>query len=125
MDQRTSFRNIINLFFLRKNHLIELLFDEKATIADRDDAAMELANFDDDQTLNALLVLGRNKNEDELILNSCGESLGSIWVNRNFFDKQAYESLSGTSRYGAFYVISSRKSEWISKYNLFNDKFLD
>ena len=105
--------------------LIELLFDQQASIAERDDAAVDLANFNDPRAISALLACASNKQENELVLNSCGESLGAIWVSQNDFNEQAYHNLSSTSRYGIYYVVDARRPEWVKKYNLDNDEFLD
>lgn len=66
-----------------------------------------------------------DKKEDEMILNSCGESIGQIWVKKNYFDEEVYSRLSGTARFGINVVIKSRKSEWIKKYHLDEDDFKD
>jgi hypothetical protein len=105
--------------------LIDLLFDNTASITERDDAAMELGEFQDSQVREALIKKGKELNEDEIVLNSCGESLGVIWVSQNDFDELAYRALLGTTRYGAYIVIKSRKPEWIEKYNLELDDFSD
>jgi len=105
--------------------LIEMLFDKQASIAERDDAAMDLAEFNNVLATEALLKVSRNKQEDEMILNSCGESLGSIWSRLGIFDEKTYRMMSATARYGTFIVIKARHPEWIEKYELDKDRFLD
>lgn len=107
------------------NLLIELLLDKDASIAERDDAAIELADYTDECVENALVSIAKNENEDKLILNSYGESLASIWVMQNFFKTDEFFKLTGTPRYGIYFVIKSRKPEWIKKYALNKNKFLN
>lgn len=103
--------------------LIKLLFDNDASITERDEAAMDLGEFSDSRTIAALLSKAMDVKENELVLNSCGESLGIIWAKQNFFDEKAYHALPGIVRYGAYVVIKSRKSEWIEHYHLEEDTF--
>ncbi len=98
--------------------LIQILCNSKASIAERDDAAMDLAEYRDDRAINALLQTSKNKDEDELILNSCGESLGSIWVQMNIFDYKIFRNLPGTVKHGVYFVVKARKPEWVKRYAL-------
>jgi len=107
----------------RMDALIKLIFDNGASITERDEAAISLAEFSDIRTITALLSKAKDLKENELVLNSCGESLGIIWVKQNFFDEKAYRALSGTARYGVYIVIKSRKPEWMEQYQLEEDKF--
>lgn len=49
-----------------------------------------------------------------MILNSCGESIGAIWVRKNSFDKKYYDALSEDAQYGIFYVLREDRPEWLS-----------
>lgn len=109
----------------RIDALIKILFDNKASITERDEAATSLGDFSNIQAINALLSKGKDLSENDLVLNSCGESLGIIWTTQDFFDEKAYHALSGTARYGVYVVIKSRNPEWIKKYELGKDTFLD
>lgn len=109
----------------RIDALVKILFDNNASITERDEAATYLGELYDIRTVNALLSKAEDLTENKLVLNSCGESLGAIWVNQNFFDEKAYRTLSGTARYGVYVVIKSRKPEWVEKYQLETDNFLD
>jgi hypothetical protein len=105
--------------------LTELLFDTSASITERDDAATELGEISDVRSAASLISKAKDLNENELVLNSCGESLGMIWSKQNAFDEKAYRILSGTARYGVYVAIKSRKPEWIEQYQLEKDNFLD
>ncbi|MEY3201013.1 MAG: hypothetical protein RIR70_563 [Pseudomonadota bacterium] len=58
--------------------LIDVLLDQNAREDERDDAAMDLAEFDDDRALNALVEVASSLSESSLIVASCGESIGQI-----------------------------------------------
>jgi hypothetical protein len=107
----------------REKALIAILFDDSTTVSERDDAAMQLEDFTSDRAINALLTRGKNKNEDEIVLNSIGESLGEIWIKRNSFDRNEYQGLLGTTRYGVYFSVKSIKPEWIKEFELDKDNF--
>lgn len=62
----------------RVTPLVQLLLDRSATIDARDDAAIDLGAADDPQAIDALLRVGSDPEENELIASSCGESLAHI-----------------------------------------------
>ena len=98
----------------KKETLITILLDSEASIADRDDAAMDLYEYDCDLVLNALVKVAKNSNDDPMVLNSCGESIASIWVKRNIFDKKCYEQLSKAAQDGIYYVIKYDRPQWLA-----------
>lgn len=95
------------------NVLVDLLLDNDALLQDRDDAAMDLFEFDDDHVVQALLKVAKRENEDPVLLNSCGESLGSIWVKRDHFDKECYSTLTKTAKQGVNYTVKNDRPDWI------------
>ena len=105
--------------------LIGIISDKSASITERDDAASDLADFCSDRAIRALALVGQDKKEDETVLNTCGESLGVIWTTKHFFDKNIFQTLSSTARHGAYFVIKSRKPDWINEYELDKDHFSD
>jgi len=107
----------------KRQALIDLLFDTQASITERDEAAEELVAFSDEKTVSALLLKGKERDEDDLVLNSVGETLGEIWVKQNKFNENEYRKLSGITRYGVFIVLRSNKPEWVKQYQLESDKF--
>jgi len=107
----------------RVDALIELLFDNTASITERDEAATGLSEFSDNRVITSLILKAKDFSENDLVLNSCGESLGAIWANRDVFDENEYYSLPGVARYGAYVAIKIKKPDWIEKYQLDQDKF--
>ena len=98
--------------------LIETLINRKYSVSERDDAAMDLYQYDSKRVEEALILVASDKQEDPIILNSCGESLGAIWVKRNRFDDKCYKQLTQAAKDGIFYVIRHDKPEWISEFKL-------
>lgn len=98
----------------RLKFLIDLLMDKTTSIADRDDAAMDLFEFNEDDALDALIKIAQDTNEDPTVLNSCGESIASIWVKRNKFDKNCFDNLTKEAQCGIYYVIKQDRPDWLN-----------
>lgn len=94
------------------NELIEILLDVRATIGERDDAAMDLHEYNNDLALSALTHVAKNKDEDSIILNSCGESIAAIWIKRNHFDKNCYKNLTPQAKNGIRIGLKYEKPQW-------------
>lgn len=94
--------------------LIEILFDPSASIAERDDAGMDLGDFDDDRALKALSSFVLNHNAEPSIMDVCGESLAQIWVKRNQFDKDVYKKMHPYAQHEADMYLKANKSDWLS-----------
>ncbi len=58
--------------------LISVLLDASADLSSRDDAAMDLSQYPCEDSIRALLILARSETESEILVASCGESLGKI-----------------------------------------------
>jgi hypothetical protein len=59
--------------------LISVLLDKDLPLGDRDDAAMDLEPFDQEEAEAALLSVVLDQSEDEDLIDSAGESLWAIW----------------------------------------------
>jgi hypothetical protein len=59
--------------------LISVLLNTEAEFGDRDDAAMDLGEFDEPAAEEALLKVVLSQTEDEGIADRAGESLWQIW----------------------------------------------
>jgi hypothetical protein len=57
---------------------LDLLFDTTADLGLRDDAAMDLHLSDDPAVLAALIAFATDTTQDEILLSSCGTSIGFI-----------------------------------------------
>jgi hypothetical protein len=71
--------------------LIFVLRDIGAPVGDRDDAAMDLAEFD--AALPVLVEIALRPGEDEMLVDSCGESIAEIWQRTSGFDRATFDRL--------------------------------
>lgn len=58
--------------------LVSVLLNPAARIDERDDAAMDLADYPGELTLNALVIAASSPTEDDLVVESAAESLGQL-----------------------------------------------
>lgn len=79
------------------NALITLLLDETAEFGDRDDAAMDLCQFDEPSVEVALLRIAMSSDEDPELVERCGESLAVIWCRKNKPDRTKINCLQPTA----------------------------
>jgi len=98
--------------------LVDLLLNREIEDSSRDDAAMDLSVFNDTLVEKTLLKIASNTDENEMVADSCGESLAAIWVRNNKFDLYQYNKLTKPARFAFKNYINNYKSEWIEKYNL-------
>lgn len=98
--------------------LVEILLDTDADWSDRHDAALNLAEFDEKPIEDALLQVAQNTEEDDTLVETCGESLGIIWSTRQAFDVVIYKSLSLPAKLEALAVIQNERPEWIHQHSL-------
>ncbi|MNN07735.1 hypothetical protein D3C81_1205660 [compost metagenome] len=97
--------------------LIEILLDPISSEADKDDAAIELGNhFDDEETIDALIKVSNSGDIDEMIVASCGESLGQIWLRKAQVDFEKLACLSGIALTEALSLIKQQRPDWYEKY---------
>ena len=73
---------------LQPEGLVQVLLDAQAEFGDRQDAAMDLAAFDDKAVEQALSSVACDQRADEDLADSCGESLAEIWCRRNSLSEQ-------------------------------------
>ena len=106
--------------------LVDLILDPNAADHEKDDAAMDLAEFNDDRALNALIKASQAPcKADQFALDNYGETIGTIWLRRNHFDKDVYYSLRSRARAGIYHILQNDKPEWIEKHHLDKDDFND
>lgn len=59
--------------------LLRVLSDKAARIDERDDAAIDLGEFEGEEVERGLLAVAHDSMTDDIVRGSCGESLGLIW----------------------------------------------
>lgn len=103
------------------DRLINVLLDNTAREDERDDTAMDLGKFDDERALIALLQIASNSNEDEIVIDSCGESIAEILIKREEYNPNILNKLAPIARDAAYAFIKEAKPEWIEKSSSKND----
>ena len=98
--------------------LVEILLDKTASIAERDDAAIDLRGYNDDRALLALIKIVTDENEENSIFDNCGESIATIWVNRDYFNLDLYKQMGRPAQREVYSYIVCQKPDWIEKYQI-------
>lgn len=102
--------------------LIDIILDPNAEDHEKDDAALDLAEYDDEKALAALIKASKNPTySDQFALENYGEAIGEMWARKNQFDLQDYKLLHPTARYSLRSIIALRRPEWIEKFGLKDD----
>ncbi|WP_214752557.1 hypothetical protein [Exiguobacterium sp. s16] len=91
---------------------IEILLDQTASDAERDDAAMDLGfSLNEEAVEVALLTVANDETVDEMIRASCGESLAQIWIAQNQVSREKLALLTGIARDEAMALIKNEDLE--------------
>lgn len=98
--------------------LIEILLDEKASYAERDDAAMDLSEYNNKTVIKTLVMTANHDLTDEMIKASCGESLAMILVQSDQFEKEIYKQLKGIAKIEFESYVSLKRSDWKTYLNI-------
>lgn len=88
--------------------LIEVLLDASASEADRDDAAMDLAAYDEPEVEDALIHVGTDPSTPGSVAASCGESLAEICIRQKKLNLAALRRLSHEAQNEAVGLIRAR-----------------
>lgn len=92
--------------------LATILKDTTATIAEKDDAAIELGEFDDSEALTALITATQTEELAEIVLASIGESIAQIWIRLDNFDPTLFNQLPIEAQREAHSLIQATRPEW-------------
>jgi hypothetical protein len=95
--------------------LIEVLLDVTAAEADCDDAAMDLAAYDEPEVEEALIHVGADSSTPNAVAASCGESLAEIWIRKKALNLEALKRLQGDACKEAIGLIRVKEPLWASK----------
>lgn len=101
--------------------LAEVLLDKTARWDERDNAAMDLRKYDDDEGLRALIQVACSP-EDDLILDSCGESIEEIWVRRGIYDLSTLNRMTAYAQKSALAVLRYNRKDWEEQLASFLEK---
>jgi len=92
--------------------LITLLLDETAEFGDRDDAAMDLCQFNEPSVEVALLRIATSSDEDPELVERCGESLAAIWCRKNKLDRTKINYLQSAALSILTAYCRAHRPEW-------------
>jgi hypothetical protein len=67
------------------HELAIFLLDREAELGSRDDVAMDLARFDDAEAEAVLLEIVLDSTQEEMLIDSAGDSLREIWERKGKF----------------------------------------
>ncbi|MBB6632835.1 hypothetical protein [Cohnella thailandensis] len=102
---------------MKKEKLLEILKDPTASDAEKDDAVIELGiNFQDAETVDILVQLSNDSNYDEMIVASCGEYLGHIWLTTKQINYEKLSHLKGIALTEALSQIKAQRPDWYETY---------
>lgn len=102
----------------KKEALINILLDRSASDAERDDAAIDLGNYNDAEVINILVEISNDLNIEDMIRATCGESLAHIWLRKEEIDYNLLFKLNDISLQEALSLIKIYKPNWYEKYKL-------
>ena len=107
--------------------LAEIILDPNAADHEKDDAAMDLADYyEDDRGIMALVKVSQNPQENDMFsLDVYGETIANIWLKRNYFDLNTYLKFHQLVRSGVCSVLEYARPEWIKKFELYKHGFED
>lgn len=74
-------------------NLISILYDQTATEAEKDDAIIDLSDYDDVYVQEELVKAARELNLSDMLLSSIGEALANIWLRKGVIDHDKLNSL--------------------------------
>lgn len=94
---------------------IKVLLDRKADFGDRDDAAMDLCDFNEPEAEAALAKIATAQDTDDDLADSCTESLAVIWCRKRTVDVITLNSLQDHHRELAIEIIKRRNPDLLKK----------
>jgi hypothetical protein len=94
--------------------LATILMDPTATLTEKDDAAIDLGEFDEPDALTALMAATQSDHLDSTILASIGESMAQIWVRLDNFDLNLFNQLPKEAQREAYSLIEANRPQWLN-----------
>jgi hypothetical protein len=95
--------------------LIKILFDETSREDERDDTAIDLRAYKDIRALETLAKIASDPNEDDMIIDTCAESLAEICVAMNLFHEHLFRKMLPFAQRIVFGFVMAKKPELINQ----------
>ncbi|CCB91816.1 unknown protein [Waddlia chondrophila 2032/99] len=103
----------------RIKKLTKIILDPLAADHEKDDAAMDLEDYNDIEALEALIKVASDPSANDLFaLPQYGETIGIYWIRNDDFKKNIFLSLKDEAQGGVLSSIMRLKPEWIERYRL-------
>jgi hypothetical protein len=96
----------------RQAGLIDVVLDANARVDERDDAAIDLREYEGRHVESVLLRVASDSSVDEAIRGSCGESLAEIWLRTRSKLPKELSQLSGIGHHEASAWLRQSRPEW-------------
>ena len=93
--------------------LIAVLRDASPGNNDRDDAAMDLSQFDEPEVRTLLAEVATDPATDPELADTAADSLAEIWCRTGVFDRDVYQRLTGDALTVARAWIMKCHPEWL------------
>lgn len=100
----------------REELLARILVDRSAEYVDRDEAALQLWEFDGARARAALTEIALD-NADEQLADTAAQSLSEIWCRTGQPDWEVFRRLRGAARKIARHIILLRRPDWAERVN--------
>jgi|SRR5918992_846519 hypothetical protein len=92
--------------------LIGVLLDAGAEFGDRDDAALDLGEFDEPEAEAALLAVAADPATDLALAEMCVESLAEIWARKGELNLAGLRTLKGEVLSAALQLVEASQPRW-------------
>ncbi|WP_256761272.1 hypothetical protein [Cohnella sp. WQ 127256] len=96
--------------------LISIMQDKEARDDERDDAIIDLYEFNNDIVINALLEEALDDKNENTLRASCGETLAQIWINNSDIDFSKLIKLRGSALNEVLSQIKHSRKDWYFEY---------
>jgi hypothetical protein len=93
------------------------MLDSNASVAEKDDCAIDLAGFDDADVIEALSKFANELSNDWIVRASCGESLAGIWIRKKEINFDLLIKLKDVAINEALSLIKYHRPDWYESYN--------
>lgn len=94
--------------------LLSILYDKNATEAEKDDAIIDLSDYDDIAIEESLLSAAKELNLSDMLLSSIGEALANIWIRKGHIDFNKLKVLPYLAQHEAICCIKNTAPELLN-----------
>ncbi|MCM2996156.1 hypothetical protein M3647_01570 [Paenibacillus cellulositrophicus] len=100
----------------RWEKLIQIVKAESARFDERDDAIIDLAEFNNNEVIEALFNIAKNNQIDIMLQASAGEVLTEIWIRNSNIDFKKLTIFTDSALNEALGLLKTHKIEWYKEF---------